>query len=673
MSKGSAVAAIFLAFVCGVAVGHIAGGGSPAEAGTRGAVAEPEQDPAAEQEADVERFRIPVTAAQPSKGPADSLVTIVEFSDFECPFCTRVEPTIDQLMRQYRGKLRVVWRNNPLPFHKKALPAAEAAMEAKAQGGDTKFWAMHKVLFANQRALDRPNLEKYAAEVGLNLEKFKQALDNNTHKRSIDADAALARRMGAMGTPAFFINGRFLSGAQPLQKFKEIIDEEVKAAEELVKGGTPRNRVYASLIRNGLTRKPDEKKDDAETPKKVRRPDPKAVYKVPAGKSASKGPADALVTIVEFSEFQCPFCNRVNPTIKQIMDTYGKDVRVVFKHNPLPFHKDAMPAAQATLAARDQGKFWQMHDKLFANQRELKRENLEKYAGEIKLNMGRFKAALDNNTHKAEIEQDQKLARSLGASGTPSFFINGRNLRGAQPFPAFKAVIDEELGKAKALVASGTPKAKLYETIIAKGATSQQFIEVEGEAAPPRRPDRPDPNKIYKIAVPAKAPRKGARNAKVVIQQFSDYQCPFCTRVEPTVDQIVKEYGDKVAIVWRDYPLPFHNNAKPAAEAAQEVFAQGGDAKFWKYHKLLFQNQRALDRPNLEKYAQQVGGINMPRFKKALDDHVHAKTVDADMNAVKEAGARIGTPSFFINGKLLQGAQPYEKFKQAIDDALAGK
>jgi protein-disulfide isomerase len=675
MSRGSALVAIVFAFVCGVMVGNLTAGGS-VKGMARGAVEEQPAGAAPAPEAEIERFRIPVTAAQPARGPADALVTMVVFSDFQCPFSGRAEGTIDQLLQQYRGKLRVVWRNNPLAFHKQALPAAEAAMEAKAQGGDGKFWAMHKKLFENQRALEQENLEKYAAEVGLNLDRFKQALDQHTHKRSIDADAALARRMGAMGTPAFFINGRFLSGAQPVVKFKEIIDEELKQTEALLKRGVPRNRLYSALIQKGLTQKPEEKQPEQKEPRKVRRPDPNAVYKVPVGKSASKGPADALVTIVEFSDFQCPFSNRANPTVEQILNTYGRDVRAVFKQNPLPFHSDAMPAAEAALAAGNQGKFWEMHDKLFANQRALKRENLEKYAAELKLNLAKFKAALDGKVGQAEIQEDQKLARSLGASGTPSFFINGRSLRGAQPFEAFKAVIDEELGKAKALVAKGTPRAKVYETIIANGATSPQFIEIENEKAEPARPEeRPDADKVYQIAAPVngKAPQKGARNGKVLMYEYSEFQCPFCHRVNPTLEQVLKEYGDKVTIIWRHYPLPFHNNAKLAAEAAQEVFAQAGSDKFWKYHDLLFANQRALERENLEKFAQQVGGINLARFKKALDDHVNAKVVEADMEAVSKAGARIGTPSFFINGKLLQGAQPYERFKQAIDEALAGK
>jgi protein-disulfide isomerase len=671
MSKGSALVSILFAFFCGVVIGNITSGGAGhseeevAAADTAGNEAEA---PDVKLEDGIDRFKVPVTAAQPSKGPADALVTIVESSDFQCPFCSRVEPTIKQILNDYKGKVRVVWRNNPLSFHKDAGPAAELAMEAFAQGGSEKFWKTHEKLFANQQALGRANLETYASELGLDLNKVKAALDSGKHKAVLEADQKLVVGLGARGTPAFFINGRFLSGAQPIDRFKEVIDDEIKRAEKLIKSGVAKNQVYGALTKNGLTAAKQEAPAAQQQPR--RQPDPNAKYKVPVGDSPTKGPADALVTIVEFSEFQCPFCSRVLPTTQQIVDTYGKDVRIVFKSNPLPFHDKAALAAEASLAAHDQGKFWPMHDKLFANQQALARENLEKYAQELGLNMAKFKASLDTNKHKAQIDAEQALARSLGAAGTPSFFINGRSLRGAQPFEAFKAVIDAELAKAKALVEAGTPKAKLYEKIIEDGATEPKFVDGPAAAAPAARQE-PDANKVYAIAAPGKSPTKGNPNAKVTIYQYSDYQCPFCTRVEPTVKQVIDTYGSKVKVVWRDYPLPFHKDAFPAAEAAEEVFQQGGNEKFWQYHEVLFQNQRALSRADLEKYAEQVGGINMAKFKAALDSGKHKATVQSDMDSVEKAGARIGTPSFFINGKLLQGAQPFDAFKTAIDAAIA--
>jgi protein-disulfide isomerase len=316
-------------------------------------------------------------------------------------------------------------------------------------------------------------------------------------------------------------------------------------------------------------------------------------------------------------------------------------------------------------------KFWRYHDVLFQNQRELTRENLERWAQELGgIDMARFRRALDQGTHRQRIQQDQQLAQSLGATGTPSFFINGRNLRGAQPFEAFQSVIDEELRKARALVERGTPRAGVYEAIIRDGATSPRFIDAPNAPSPAARPAEPAADQVYEIAVPRNAPSRGPANAPVTIQLFSDFECPFCSRVRPTVDQIAERFGNQVRIVWRNYPLPFHQNAMPAAEAAMEVFAQGGSEKFWRYHDVLFENQRNLTRENLERWAQELGGIDMARFRRALDNHTHEAAIRAEMTAVQEAGARIGTPSFFINGRLLQGAQPFPTFEAAINRAL---
>ena len=186
----------------------------------------------------------------PVKGAKDALVTIVQFSDFQCPFCSRVEPTIDQVMKEYQGKVRVAWRDLPLPFHPNAMPAAIAARAAGEQG---KFWEMHDKIFADQQHLDRETYEKYARELGLNMGKFKAALDAQKGKEAIEADAAAGGKIGARGTPAFFINGKFLSGAQPFEAFKAKIDEELKTAEGMVAKGTPKAHVYEALLKDAKT------------------------------------------------------------------------------------------------------------------------------------------------------------------------------------------------------------------------------------------------------------------------------------------------------------------------------------------------------------------------------------------------------------------------------------
>lgn len=686
MSRGSAIIAIMIAFVGGFAIGQVTGGGSgdenevadvrveaAGEIGARGPEAPTEGAPAP---GEVVRYRVPVTADQPSKGPEDALVTIVEVSEFQCPFCARVLPTTSRILNEYRGQVRIVWRNNPLPFHPEAGPAANLAMEAFEQGGSEKFWQVHDILFENQRALSRADLERYAQQAGLDMAQVRAALDNNEHQAKITADQQLAASLGARGTPAFFINGVQLMGAQPFEAFKEVIDREIANARRLVQAGTPARNVYAELIRNGRTSPAPEPNQPAAQPQQPQQqPDPNAVYKIEIQQPMpQRGPDDALVTIVEVSDYECPFCSRVEPTMDRLLEEYPRDVRVVWMNNPLPFHRNAGPAHNLAMEAFEQGgndKFWRLHELLFANQRELTRENLERWAGEVGLNMAQARAALDNNEHNAVIERQQGVARGVGATGTPSFFINGRNLRGAQPYERFKAMVDEELAKARALVERGTPRGRVYATIIAEGATTPQFIAAPGGAAQPGAAAPAPAPERYEIPVPRNAPTKGAaRGARVIIQEFSDFQCPFCGRVNPTIAQILEEYGNQVQIIWRNYPLPFHAQAHLAAQASLEAFRQGGNEKFWAYHDLLFENQRDMERPALERHAEALG-LNMAQFRQALDTERHKASVDADMEAVRTAGAQIGTPSFFINGRLLQGAQPFEAFKREIDAALA--
>jgi protein-disulfide isomerase len=148
----------------------------------------------------------------------------VLFSDFQCPFCSKVEPSITQLEKEFPGKIRVVWKDFPLGFHQNARPAA---MAARAAGDQGKFWQMHSKLFENQRALDRPSLEKYAEELGLDITKFRAALDSGKYSGEIDADMRAGQTVGVSGTPAAFINGRKISGAHPYDTFKKVVEQEL--------------------------------------------------------------------------------------------------------------------------------------------------------------------------------------------------------------------------------------------------------------------------------------------------------------------------------------------------------------------------------------------------------------------------------------------------------------
>ena len=175
--------------------------------------------------------------------------------------------------------------------------------------------------------------------------------------------------------------------------------------------------------------------------------DPNKIYTVPTGTSPSKGAQSAPVTLVMFQDFQCPYSQRSQATVKQIMDAYPGKIKAVFKNFPLPFHKQAALASEAALAAGAQGKFWEMHDKIFANQQKMEIDNLKQYAQELKLNMQKFNADLDSHRFKAAVDEDMKTGASVAVRGTPTFFVNGKKLVGAKPLAEFQKVIDPLLAK----------------------------------------------------------------------------------------------------------------------------------------------------------------------------------------------------------------------------------
>lgn len=161
-----------------------------------------------------------------------------------------------------------------------------------------------------------------------------------------------------------------------------------------------------------------------------------------------RGGADAKVTIIEYSDFECPFCGRAQPTINQVLQTYGDDVRLVYRHYPLSFHPQAQKAAEASECAADQGKFWEFHDIVFDNQDLLQGgvTQMKKWATDIGLNASKFNNCLDSGDKADKVLTQLSQGSALGVSGTPGFFINGVSVVGAQPFSTFQQVIDQELG-----------------------------------------------------------------------------------------------------------------------------------------------------------------------------------------------------------------------------------
>jgi protein-disulfide isomerase len=352
------------------------------------------------------------------------------------------------------------------------------------------------------------------------------------------------------------------------------------------------------------------------------------------------------VTVVLFSDFQCPFCSKVEPTLAQLREEYKDRLRIVWKHMPLfQIHPNAMPAAAAAEAAREQGKFWEMHDKLFSDQGALSDATYERYAKELGLDPKRFKATRASAAVSARIAEDQALAQQVGANGTPTMFFNCRQLVGGRPLDQMKAVVDEELAKADALVAKG---AKLDASFYAKACEANL--------------SQPAPT----IPLRADDPTLGSPKAAVTLVVFSDFQCPFCSRLEPTLKQVEDAYRNQVRIVWKHQPLPFHQNALPAALAAEAAREQG---KFWPMHDKMFQNQGALGDTSYAQWAREIG-LDVARFDQAYRSQKYRNRILEDQRVASSMGAD-GTPTMFVNGEKVVGAVPFEQLKSVIDKKLA--
>lgn len=599
--------------------------------------------------------KIPVTEADPSWGQPDAPVTIVEFTDLQCPFCGRVSPTIERIKETYGpSQVRVVSLHLPLPFHDQAYPAAVAASTIQALAGSEAFFRFKALVLEHQRDLSETNFVTWAKAAGVDETAFRDAFSGRLHARKVDADMALAKRLGITGTPAFRINGITLSGAQPYAQFAEVIDQQLAAARQLVGQGVRAVDLYVALTDQNFGAAEPEPQEKTPPPEEL------GAWKIPVQRDDPiRGPQTAPVTIVVFSDFECPFCSRVEATLTQVREHYGTNVRVIWKDNPLPFHKQAMPAAilgRLVLQRRGNAAFWTYHDKVFETHPELTEIELKDIAELYKVRWADVESGVEKGRLKARVEASMELASDFNARGTPNFFINGIRLQGARPYEAFQEIIDAELEKATALEKRGVPRARLY----------QEIIKDAKEPPPPPRRDAPLPE--------AGRPSLGPAQAPIVIQEWSDFQCPFCKRVQPTLESLRKEFPTQWRLVWRHLPLPFHEQAPIAAEIAEEVLAQKGNQAFWAYHDRVFESQsepEGLAQENLVNLAVELGA-DRDKLRVALDGHKHRAKLDADAAIAKDISIS-GTPAFVINGYFVSGAQPLAAFRRAMRRALDDK
>lgn len=361
-----------------------------------------------------------VPDSAPSQGPGGAPITLTEFSDFHCPFCKKVNATLGELYKNYPGKIRWVFRHYPLSFHAGSDRTHEASACAHEQG---KFWEFHDALFQLPGTPQETDLQDIAKTVGLDLAKFQECFESRRLQKLVQQDVEEANQKGVQGTPTVFVNDQVIGGAYPYEHF-------VKVVEGILNPGK------APAAPSGPAPLPAA-------------PAPPAVVQFDdlEGKP-SLGSPKAPVTLVEFSDFQCPFCKRVGPTLKQLMKNYPGKVRRVWRHYPLSFHIGSDRIHEASQCAQEQGKFWEYHDKIFETQGSPRDDaTLTGLAKQLSLNQKKFEKCLASRKYKEFIQKEIARGNQVGVQGTPAVFVNGKLVSGAQPYENFDQIVKQELTK----------------------------------------------------------------------------------------------------------------------------------------------------------------------------------------------------------------------------------
>lgn len=406
-------------------------------------------------------YKIPRGTGAPTEGPADAPITVVVWSDYACGYCNRVQGTLGKLDHLYPQQIR--WVHRTLPLDEDYTLAAEAAIAAAAQG---RFRPMHERLFALRGRVTRQEAELVARQLGLDMIRFRADLDVGAHRDVVTQDTNAAVALGITGTPTFFINGRPVHGNQSLRVFTDVVDQELARAQA-TKAKQP-DDLYEALVANGKAAADTPGAEHEET-----QLDPNVAYRVGIGLPGhQQGPEDALITIVEWSDFECPFCARNAPVIAHVMKKYSGKVRHVFRHYPMIMHRNAQIAAEAAVAAAAQGKFWQFHAQIFEHFGNATRADLDGYAQASGLDMEKFRAALNDRRYRNVVLAEAAAAEALGVEGTPTLFINGQPVVGSRTKEELERIIDAHLSNVNAVIAKGLPKKELYPMLMsmAQGA-----------------------------------------------------------------------------------------------------------------------------------------------------------------------------------------------------------
>ncbi len=605
---------------------------------------------------------IPVTVDDPSVGDAEAPVTLVVFGDYECPHCRRANSIVAELAEEYGpSRLRVVWKHFPLDPDSTGRAAAELSIGVRELGGDDAFWEFHRGVYGkpDSGALDQRVAKAIAnARNTANVDLKSLAKAASTSGRSkVQADIALGQKLGVSALPSLFINGVFFEGIDKKSDLSQVIDKELVAAEVLKSQNVARGSIYERRVKENLAAAPAPSMMDAsEEVDDGMDPIDETVFNVPLGNSPVAGNPNALVTLVEFADFECVYCANTQKTLDQVRERYGDKVRIVFKNNPLPFHEKATPAANLALEIRAQKgdpAFFQAATSLFAARGELSDSVFDSVAQQAGISLDDARRAMRDQKHAANIEADLSLADEVGATGTPYFYVNGIRIKGARGFARFARIIDAELLKAQALVDGGKAPDKVYAEIMSKAEPPEPLVRAEV----------PPPSKT--------SPARGPKDAPVTVQIFADFQCGYCRVHAKRMEELEAAFPGKLRFVFHNFPLPGHDRARPAAIAALEAKRQKGDDWFFKMHDSMFAAQKNLGDEGLLEMADALG-LDVDKMRSELGGTRFDKQLAADA-ALADKLRVTGTPATFINGYRVGGAAPLVRFKKAVRQALADK
>jgi protein-disulfide isomerase len=586
---------------------------------------------------------------RPYRGDPSAPVVMEEFSDYQCPFCGRffaqTLPSIND-NQIASGELLLIFYDFPLTnIHSQASLAANAARCAGEQGA-VAYWEMHDMLFNNisEWSHNQANavFASYGEALDLELESFEGCLEENKYAADVQADYELGLSRGVGSTPSFFINEQPLIGAQPLSTFNEAI-ALIGRGESIAEA-------------SGST---------GELPPEYAVPTPVPISVEPENVAWSAGDPDAPIQIVEFTDYQCPFCQQYAvETFPTIFTEIIESGRAFYAIKDLPLdnsHPEAIVAATAVRCAGEQEAYKEMHDSVFANQaawggggEAAAISAFADLATDLGLNSEALVSCIELGEQRDRVLANQQESLTLGVNSTPTFYVNGYPLRGAQPFDVFDQIAT--------LIETGELEAVL------EAQMRQAYEQSQAQAAQPQPPSGPVDITIdgaYAIGDP---------NAPITIIEYTDYQCPFCSRhFTQTYPQLKENYIDTgmVYYVFKDFPLTqIHPQAVAAASAAR---CAGEQDAYVAMHDMLFTTQAEWNGRSdadtlFNQYAAEMG-LDEAQFATCLAEGTHEEAINADLNEGISYGVS-GTPAFFLNGYFLSGAQPYNTFVDAIEFLL---